>query len=127
MFQIGPGIVYLTYDSLFGKGAYLQSLTPVEPLVQKMIHQVWFEWYVPPVVAKFFLLAEAMMVSQSLLLYRQGNTIEGIKPCFDWMAIITHFSSIYFLLGVPLFILDWGAKFESQMDVSQKTCYGIST
>lgn len=60
--QIGPGIVYLTFDSFFGRGAYLQALTPTEPLCQKLVHQVYFTKYTPPIVAKFYLLAEALMV-----------------------------------------------------------------
>ena len=68
--QIGPGIVYLFFDCPLGRGAFLQSLTPVEPLQQKMIHQVWFNWYFPPIFAKFFLLAEAMMVCLQVLSWR---------------------------------------------------------
>ena len=74
--QIGPGIVYLMFDCVFGRGAFLQSLTPVEPLHQKMIHQVWFDWYVPPIFAKFFLLAEAMMVCLEALTWRIQKEIK---------------------------------------------------
>jgi hypothetical protein len=48
---------------LFGSGAYLQVLTPIEPLTQRIIHHVYFYRYTPTFIAKFFLLAEAMMVS----------------------------------------------------------------
>lgn len=32
--QIGPGLVYLKWHSIFGRGVFIQSLTPVEPLLQ---------------------------------------------------------------------------------------------
>lgn len=32
--QVGPGLVYLTFDSLLGRGCFTQTLTPVEPLLQ---------------------------------------------------------------------------------------------
>ena len=62
--QIGPGLVHLTFDSVFGRGAYLQALTPIEPLVQRMVHHVHFQKYTPTCVGKFFLLGEALMVCE---------------------------------------------------------------
>ena len=64
--QIGPGIVYLTFDSLVGKGAFLQALSPMEPLVQRLIQHIVIEWKVPMFIAKFFLLSEVIMVSTFL-------------------------------------------------------------
>lgn len=53
----------LEFDSpMFGRGAFLQTLTPVEPLTQRMIHHVYINNYVPTFVAKFFLYSEALMV-----------------------------------------------------------------
>ena len=60
--QIGPGIVYLTFSSIFGRGAYLQGLSPFEPVCQRLVHHIYFTWYTPTIVAKFFLYGEAMMV-----------------------------------------------------------------
>lgn len=60
-------MVHLTFDCVFGKGAYLQVLTPVEPLCQKMIHHVYFQKYVPRIIPKFFLLAEALMVRMLMM------------------------------------------------------------
>jgi len=63
--QIGPGIVNLEWESaLFGHGAFLQVLTPVEPLSLRMVHHVYCERWLPTVVAKFFLYSEALMVSR---------------------------------------------------------------
>ena len=62
--QIGPGIVYLTFETPFGRGAFLQALTPVGPLMQRMIHHIYMERWIPTIIAKFYLLGEALMVSR---------------------------------------------------------------
>lgn len=61
-FQIGPAIVYLEFDSFFGKGVYIQSLTPVEPMVQKLVHNIYVEKWCPTIMAKFMMLGEAIQV-----------------------------------------------------------------
>lgn len=78
--QIGPGIVNLTFECAFGKGAYLQALTPVEPLCQKMIHHVYFQAYVPRIIPKFFLLVEALMVERDLMIW--NNKRYALKAVF---------------------------------------------
>jgi len=74
IFQIGPGIVNLTFDSVFGRGAYLQALTPIEPITQRMIHNVYFKKSTPTIIGKFFLLAEAMMVRSSTYVSSENGT-----------------------------------------------------
>jgi cholesterol 7-dehydrogenase len=78
--QIGPGIVNLTFESLFGNGCFLQVLTPVEPLMQRLIHHVYFQWYTPSVVAKFFLLGEALQVERDLMIWNNKRYVS--KPVF---------------------------------------------
>ncbi|PVD22374.1 hypothetical protein C0Q70_18184 [Pomacea canaliculata] len=58
--QIGPGVVYLDFESIFGRGVFIMSLTPVEPLLQKMVHNIYATWYTPIPIVKFFLVAEAL-------------------------------------------------------------------
>lgn len=63
--QIGPGYVEMYMDTTFGPIVILQSVTPVEPLVQKVVHRM----YCPPLLmpyAKFVLFGECIMVSASL-------------------------------------------------------------
>lgn len=38
------------------------SLTPTEPLVQKMVHNIYATWTMPTVIAKFFMMGEAIHV-----------------------------------------------------------------
>ena len=62
-FQIGPGIVYLEFESFFGKGVFIQSLTPAEPMVQKLVHNLYMHWAVPNIITKFFMYGEAVQVN----------------------------------------------------------------
>lgn len=78
--QIGPGIVYLTFDSPFGSAAYLQAVTPVEPLVQRMINQVYFSTRTPTFIAKFFLLGEALQIERDVMVW--NNKTYQHKPVF---------------------------------------------
>lgn len=53
----------MLYESpIFGRGAFLQSLTPIEPLTLRMIHHVYSTRWLPTAIAKFFLYSEALMV-----------------------------------------------------------------
>ena len=69
LFQVGPALVYLVFDCPFGKGAFVQSLLPVGPLEQIVTHEVWGEWKLPSVVAKFMLQGEAMQVERDVMVW----------------------------------------------------------
>lgn len=66
--QVGPGYVILYIDSSFGPMVILQTLTPVEPLVQKLCHYFYgprhLAWFV-----KFTLLAESINVSRDIMIW----------------------------------------------------------
>jgi len=68
-FQVGPSLVYLTFESLFGRGVFVQSLLPVGPLEQIVTHEIWAEWRLPTVIAKFFLMGEAMQVERDIMVW----------------------------------------------------------
>ncbi|ESN96223.1 hypothetical protein HELRODRAFT_107375 [Helobdella robusta] len=79
--QIGPGLVHLMFDSpMFGKGAYIQTLTPIEPLVQRVVHHIYVNNFFPTIVAKFFLFAEALMVERDIMIWNNKQYIS--KPLF---------------------------------------------
>ncbi|ESO85922.1 hypothetical protein LOTGIDRAFT_130105 [Lottia gigantea] len=67
--QIGPGIVYMEFSSALCTGVYIQSLTPVEPMLQKMVHNIYVNWTVPMCIAKFYLLAEAIQVERDIMIW----------------------------------------------------------
>jgi len=52
-------------SALFGHGAFIQVVTPVEQLTLRMTHHVYCERWLPTIVAKFFLYCEALMVSST--------------------------------------------------------------
>lgn len=47
--QIGPGYVELSIDTSFGPMCILQTVTPVEPMLQRVIHQI----FSPPLLAPY--------------------------------------------------------------------------
>ena len=59
--QIGPGFVLLFAQSNFGPMVFIQTLTPVEPLVQKLAHYFYgprhLSW-----LAKFSIIGESINV-----------------------------------------------------------------
>lgn len=66
-YQIGPGYVQLMMNTSMGPFVVLQTVTPIEPLVQKVIHR----FYAPrsmwnAIFQKFAILAESIMVSENM-------------------------------------------------------------
>ena len=61
--------MYLTWESFFGQGAFVQSLTPTEPLVQNLNHCVWAEYRVPAFIAKFYMYGEAIQVERDVMVW----------------------------------------------------------
>eukprot|EP00455_Lapot_gusevi_P038996 TRINITY_DN4368_c0_g2_i1.p1 TRINITY_DN4368_c0_g2~~TRINITY_DN4368_c0_g2_i1.p1 ORF type:complete len:419 (+),score=112.61 TRINITY_DN4368_c0_g2_i1:83-1339(+) len=53
--QVGPGLVYLNFDSMFGRLIVVQTTTPLAPLHQVTEHAVFAERKIPRVIAKFWL------------------------------------------------------------------------
>lgn len=61
----GPGYVELMIDSPFGRMCILQTVTPVEPLLQRVTHQI----YSPPLLApyaKIVFLGECLMFERDV-------------------------------------------------------------
>jgi cholesterol 7-dehydrogenase len=70
-FQIGPGYVEMYMTTSLGKMTLLQTVTPVEPLLQKLVHRL----YCPPslyLFSNFILYGESVMVS---ILYSFQNIV----------------------------------------------------
>jgi len=70
-FQIGPGYVELYMTTSLGTMTFLQTVTPVEPLLQKLVHRL----YCPPLLSpfsNFILYGESVMVS---ILYKFQNIV----------------------------------------------------
>lgn len=82
--QIGPGIVYLSIDGSVVKGAYLHILTPVEPMMQKLVHNIYLHWAIPNFVAKFFMIGEAIQIERDIMVWN-NKKFQG-KPVFTRSA-----------------------------------------
>lgn len=78
--QIGPAIVYLNFDTFFGRGIYIQSITPVEPLVQKLVHNVYIDWKLPTILATFLMVSEAIQVERDIMIWNNKKFVN--KPMF---------------------------------------------
>lgn len=50
--QYGPGVVILQFNSKIGKFYIVQSVTPLEPMRQQIIHAVYSPWFIPRMVGK---------------------------------------------------------------------------
>lgn len=53
--QVGPGFVWLHFDTPFGKALVCESVTPIGPMLQQSRHIIWSEWTVIRPIAKFIL------------------------------------------------------------------------
>lgn len=45
--QIGPGIVYLEFDTIIGKLIAFETVTPIGPLHQQTDHTIYAEFKIP--------------------------------------------------------------------------------
>lgn len=53
--QIGPGLVYETIVTPFGRVIVIETVTPIAPLFQRVHHILFADWTVPRFVAKLAL------------------------------------------------------------------------
>ncbi|PSN31862.1 Cholesterol 7-desaturase [Blattella germanica] len=75
--QIGPAYVELYLNSTLGPVTILQTVTPVEPLLQKLVHRI----YCPPLLylyANFVLYGESVMVERDIMVWNHKKYID--KP-----------------------------------------------
>ncbi|KAF4524913.1 hypothetical protein B566_EDAN013662 [Ephemera danica] len=60
--QIGPGYVELAMETSFGQAVFLQTVTPVAPLLQRVTHRLYTTPYMPAIFSNIMILGEAIMV-----------------------------------------------------------------
>jgi len=75
--QIGPSLVYLQFQTPFGEGVYIHTVTPQEPLLQRLLHQMYFTWYVPAIIPKFYLMGEAYMIERDIWIWNHKRYIRN--------------------------------------------------
>lgn len=74
--QLGPGYVIMMLESSFGKLAILQSVTPLEPLLQKMTHFFYGPRYLAWFI-KFTMIAETINVSRDIMIWNHKKFINS--------------------------------------------------
>eukprot|EP00042_Codosiga_hollandica_P035908 m.269667 g.269667 ORF g.269667 m.269667 type:complete len:479 (+) comp54748_c0_seq1:1082-2518(+) len=77
--QAGPGLVYLEASTPFGRAAFVHSLCPVEPLLQRANFSIYAERTVPTFVAKMMLASETIQFERDLMVWNnktyRGNPV----------------------------------------------------
>nr|XP_056716104.1 cholesterol 7-desaturase nvd-like [Euleptes europaea] len=77
--QIGPGLVFLHFKhSFLGQGVMIHSVTPVEPLLQHVIHRIYYQKSIPGFIPKFILWAESIQFERDIMIWNNKQYIS--KP-----------------------------------------------
>ncbi|XP_025066233.1 cholesterol 7-desaturase-like [Alligator sinensis] len=68
--QVGPGLVFLIFEHEFlGRGIILHTVTPVEPLLQQVIHEIYYQKNMPAIIPKFILKAECIQFERDITIW----------------------------------------------------------
>ncbi|KAK7475347.1 hypothetical protein BaRGS_00033423, partial [Batillaria attramentaria] len=78
--QIGPGVVYLMMNTLFGGAVLIHNVTPIGPMMQKVTHNLYVNWTFPAPFAKILLLCEARQIERDIMIW--NNKHYEAKPLF---------------------------------------------
>uniref|UniRef100_A0A182W4V2 cholesterol 7-desaturase n=1 Tax=Anopheles minimus TaxID=112268 RepID=A0A182W4V2_9DIPT len=114
-YQIGPGYVQLMMNTSMGPFVVLQTVTPIEPLVQKVIHR----FYAPrniwnAIFQKFAILAESIMFERDMMVWNHKQFIDNpllikedrlIKSYRKWYSQFYSENSVSFTMAKEK--LDW--------------------
>ncbi|XP_031569651.1 cholesterol 7-desaturase-like isoform X2 [Actinia tenebrosa] len=67
--QTGPGIVHMHFSTIFGDGIMIHTVTPEEPLIQRVEHKIYWSRFMPAIVAKFYLYAESIQIERDIMIW----------------------------------------------------------
>ncbi|KFW93402.1 Cholesterol desaturase daf-36, partial [Phalacrocorax carbo] len=94
--QVGPGLVFLTFEHAFlGHGIILQTVTPLEPLLQNVVHKIYYQKNVPAIIPKFILRAECIQFERDITIWNNKQYLpkpllvredSGIQKHRRWYA-----------------------------------------
>uniref|UniRef100_A0A8D0AUF5 cholesterol 7-desaturase n=1 Tax=Salvator merianae TaxID=96440 RepID=A0A8D0AUF5_SALMN len=77
--QVGPGLVFLLLKHPFlGRGVIVQSVTPLEPLLQHVVHRVYYQHNIPAFIPKFILWAESVQIERDIMIWNNKQYLS--KP-----------------------------------------------
>jgi cholesterol 7-dehydrogenase len=69
--QHGPGIVKFDFNTPIGTFVMVQTVTPVAPLHQHVEHVIYAPWYMPRVVAKWFMVMMTSAFEQDIPIWNR--------------------------------------------------------
>ncbi|XP_070614473.1 cholesterol 7-desaturase nvd-like [Erythrolamprus reginae] len=97
--QIGPGLVTMVLSHAFlGKALILQTVTPLEPLLQHVVHEIYFPHNVPSFLAKLILWAEGVQFERDIMIWNNKRFLSKPLLVKEDAAILRHrrwFSQFY--------------------------------
>lgn len=76
--QIGPAVVHLEFNTAFGRAVLLHSVTPIEPMLQKLTHVLYCDSTMPHIYSKSILLGEAVMIERDIVIWNHKTFLN--KP-----------------------------------------------
>ncbi|KAL8174272.1 UNVERIFIED_CONTAM: hypothetical protein K2H54_041161 [Gekko kuhli] len=77
--KIGPGLVFMFFNHPFlGHGVMIHSVTPVEPLLQHVIHRMYYQRNIPGFIPKFLLWAESVQFERDIMIWNNKQYLS--KP-----------------------------------------------
>jgi cholesterol 7-dehydrogenase len=106
--QVGPGIVHLEFQTLFGKVVVFQTLLPLGPFYQKCQHVAYAERKVPRFFVKFLLYNLAKQLERDIPIW--NTKVYVAKP-----VLVKHDGKIAQFRR-------WYAKFYSENSPTAESC-----
>ncbi|XP_075041595.1 cholesterol 7-desaturase nvd-like [Mixophyes fleayi] len=77
--QVGPGVVFLNFKhSFLGSGVIMHCVTPVEPLLQRVSHSIFYQKNIPALIPKFMLRAECLQFERDVMVWNNKKYLS--KP-----------------------------------------------
>ncbi|XP_057376323.1 cholesterol 7-desaturase nvd-like isoform X1 [Daphnia carinata] len=67
--QMGPGLVCLSFITPFGRCLLFETVTPIEPMIQRVLHRLYMPVSMVGPVAKFFVWVEAVMFERDVAVW----------------------------------------------------------
>ncbi|XP_039249414.2 cholesterol 7-desaturase nvd 2-like [Styela clava] len=88
--QIGPGNVHIHINTPYFRGVLIQTITPTEPLLQRLSHTFYVEPLVPMFIAKSFLYLEATQIERDIMVWNNKKYL--LKPLLvkEESSIVKH-------------------------------------
>uniref|UniRef100_A0A0K8SMI1 cholesterol 7-desaturase n=1 Tax=Lygus hesperus TaxID=30085 RepID=A0A0K8SMI1_LYGHE len=73
--QMGPGYVELKFWTPLGRMVITQTVTPIEPMIQKVVHRVYAPWTMA-LYATLMIIGESIMVERDIMVWNNKKYLE---------------------------------------------------